>query len=493
MKGSQGPPKTHPHAHTHTHTRTDSHSEQDLHAGHPSVTVRGRFLYVCAFMLPLYCGPLNFPVTQPGQVRRSSLLIDDGRSCYCFSSANGAITTRIRVAAGVALKPCHCHLELSRLLPKPVVPRLPLSVCEYHELLLSLPPRVQNTPWELAYDTAVDGSSLQNFYRVMEEVAVANKYGIGIFVVTDRADTATRLPIPVAPPPSDTAQDPTASGAPHRKTAHQTVAAPQVSVFGCFTPQVPCLNGYSSRHARQQYYGSTETYVFRIRRTGRNAFRPPSPAASHCTTSPLLPSLVNSVESEVQLLPRASHLNRLQRQGAMENSPDNGTSGGETPPQDSWHTSHGSAAYHSPTTSEAGAQPLRLLQVHRWTGDPSNQNFVFAHLTGFGVGGGDSGPAIYMDSSLQFGTSSKHCETFDNSALHAQSAAHDSVLNHIEFRLLRMVWFTLSPDKRHPFVNMTRNAAVPCDCGRLCRPREFSSLTSSSARPQHFCDDVFYL
>lgn len=79
------------------------------------------------------------------------------------------------------------------------------------------------------------------------------------------------------------------------------------------------------------------------------------------------------------------------------------------------------------------------VQTHGWNRS-GNEEFLLSSLHFLGIGGGRDGAAIFLDESLEFGTSSVHCQTFDCPALFGR--ARDG-LHHSEFVVVRMVWFAL--------------------------------------------------
>ncbi|KPA83709.1 putative mitochondrial hypothetical protein [Leptomonas pyrrhocoris] len=172
---------------------------------------------------------------------------------------------------------CRCGLKAVQLfatsqdLPQPP---LPLSKCELHEVLLSLPPRWQNYPWRLCFDTARDGFSLSTLYRCMEAVEEqqrrAKTVAFGLLFVYQRDDAPMDPSVSAG---SSICNSPAASG--NSKSFQQVHRARSLrygalrgtlpyGVIGCFTPVVPSL----AHHAANIYFGSEESYVFRLDQLG---------------------------------------------------------------------------------------------------------------------------------------------------------------------------------------------------------------------------------
>jgi hypothetical protein len=202
--------------------------------------------------------------------------------------------------------PCQCGLRATQLFASShdvPYPALPLSKCELHEVLLSLPPRWQNYPWKLCFDTARDGFSLSSLYRSMadleEQQTRSKTVAFGLFFVHTR-DDAPLHSMTVAAYPSasgvaggdasltDAATPTTASSSRYTspvatgnsksfRTAHHSSSMRYgasrgtlpYSVIGCFTPEVPSL----AHHAANIYYGSAESTVFRLDQLGLSAQR----------------------------------------------------------------------------------------------------------------------------------------------------------------------------------------------------------------------------
>lgn len=205
---------------------------------------------------------------------------------------------------------CRCGLQATQLFASRYdvpSPPLPLSKCELHEVLQSLPPRWQNYPWQLCFDTARDGFSLSTFYRCMEGVEAqqsrAKTVAFGLFFVRTREDAPVQhagvMAYPSAASPTD-AGTPTSlvSAAPYGGSSASVslVGTPSTagnsksfsiahhsssmrygaargtlpfSVIGCFTPEVPSL----THHAANVYFGSAESSVFRLDQLGESAQR----------------------------------------------------------------------------------------------------------------------------------------------------------------------------------------------------------------------------
>ncbi|KAL7698041.1 hypothetical protein NQL31_003547 [Lotmaria passim] len=213
----------------------------------------------------------------------------------CDAALSGAALER-RVPV-----PCRCGLNAAQLfatvqdVPQPA---LPLSKCELHEVLLALPPRWQNYPWRLCFDTARDGFSLSTLYRSMEAVEKQQAQGVrtvafGLFFVHSRDDAPTR-PATVTSPSAVAAARTSVGAGGEKAAAHpasSTSSSAYISpvnfdapssflavkrssslrygaardalsygVIGCFTPEVPCL----AHRAANIYFGSAETTVFSL-------------------------------------------------------------------------------------------------------------------------------------------------------------------------------------------------------------------------------------
>jgi hypothetical protein len=155
---------------------------------------------------------------------------------------------------------CHCSLNTSALFGSAastgLVPPMPLSRCQLHELQSNLPQRYQTTIWEPMFDTSVDGFSLHHFYRQVG--AFTHSAGLCILVVTPRDEQlgAQTVPTAIASPRQhslDACPHPQVTGLDGTQQRHD-----RKSIIGCFTSEVPNL-----RHNPHQFYGSRETFVFR--------------------------------------------------------------------------------------------------------------------------------------------------------------------------------------------------------------------------------------
>lgn len=170
---------------------------------------------------------------------------------------------RVKRPQGGDHNSCHCSLNVSALCGgvRSLVPPMPLSRCQLHELQTQLPQRYHTTVWEPMFDTAVDGFSLHHFYR---QVGMFSQHSAGLclLLVTPRDEHLTMAHIADRPPPSDACapRSTSADVSPHccvsgldgTQQRHD-----RKSVIGCFTSEVPNL-----RHNPHQFYGSRETFVF---------------------------------------------------------------------------------------------------------------------------------------------------------------------------------------------------------------------------------------
>lgn len=440
---------------------------------------------------------------------------------------------------------CHCNLNLHNLfedeardIPRPIPA---LSKCELHELLRSLPPRLQNCPWRLSYDTARDGFSLRNFYRAMESVYAAEDGGLCLLFLSERR--------------GDEADGGGSTGL--------------TGVVGCFTPKVPCLASHGgSPHA---FYGSPETYVFRLRLSGRrrdyggftagsstaprsaansvrgDAFHRAADASSSGKGAEgggggpcALQHLFVDGDASSQILPTPTR--ELRRRGsAVTDEGEDRPPVAEAAAAASLHCSPCASPTHvipdvsgcfsSPHAERqrevsarlgpgavgeegnaSGGEPLAhvpLLERYSWCGDPNKRQFVLAQSHFFAIGGGKDGAALYIGENLEHCTSSTHCETFDSPPLFGVRPS--AGLRHTEAVVMRMLWFALHDDagqRRHGrFRVMTytdeevmakaeeeggsAEEVTCCPCGRRSAAVEDASV-GRARRPSHKCNDSFF-
>lgn len=446
-------------------------------------------------------------------------------------------------AAAPTVKGCGCGLDPRRVFHTLSVdyprPAPPLSKCELHEIVKALPPRLQNYPWRLRYDTAQDGSSLRNFYRAMEPVYSEGASGIGILFVRDRDTDSTSI--------------------------NSGGGVGRTGIIGCFAPQVPCLEGHGG--GQHSFYGSPDTFVFRISQAGKRVGYKGPPelvdetrTASATAVTGALPQPSRSLESSHPASLHASFGSALLNSGGGHRS---GSTCASQPVSAGYHSifidhtastqilpmpthSHRAAmggdlpAHHplrsvvaaasteapnapqerflaSPTyrksvSSPFGTQgefgappgasassmlplppPPLLLTRYRWTGNPTNRKFVLAANGCFAIGGGKDGAALYVDDTLQLCTSSLHCQTFDSPALFGRDPV--AGLRQTEMRIDRMVWFSVRDGPSGDFRVMADpiddgddgdgdkgTGALPdsmrCGCGRQC-PATNAALTRS--------------
>ncbi|KAH8613128.1 putative TLD [Trypanosoma vivax] len=317
--------------------------------------------------------------------------------------------------------PCRCTLDRESLfLHREPTPPVPLSRCELHELVLSLPRNLRNAAWDVCYDTEHDGFSLQNYYRAMQKVHEMGESGIGIFLVTEVSHDAGEHTADEHLGTSGERSD--------KDDRHLPTSPPMGAVvMGCFTPQVPCLE-----HSQRAYYGTSGTFLFKFndlsdgnidvpRREGAWNDSCYSPCGSPRHMSPTL-------------------------------SRDNDIDGGSSFPR-------------SQPCSPRHRQPPpipRLLTRYAWAGVESNSRFVVCANDFFGIGGGRDGAAIFVGENLTHGTSSAYCATFASPPLCGRPR---NSLPHSEFIIIRMVWFRLT-DQKGRFGANELFSDEPCDCGR---------------------------
>ncbi|CAG9568891.1 conserved hypothetical protein [Leishmania major strain Friedlin] len=514
--------------------------------------------------------------------------------------AGDAATSSAEVSAAVLRKEvmemdstcCCCALDAAHLFATPEdmpTPPLPLSRCELHEVLLALSPRWQSYPWRLCFDTASDGFSLSSLYRCMEAVdakqSQVKTVAFGLFFVHSREDAALTNAQTASPVDSLSASStspsyalwPPTAGAPHSFCeAHHSSSrrygaahgALQHSVLGCFTPEVPCLG----RHAANIYFGSTDTFVFRL---------------DQLSCAPSRGAWMATDVEKKQSSQRAQQQEQQQQHGkaaephtcapatstrAVGAAPaygyaklalaDDDIAGVPVPMPsrvtiehagDSKHAVDKSMVHSSPllppsevppllnpsplraavvSSSNAAAmssvhgapdivvpsprgrwhrllrpvQPARvvphapLLEKFTWCGNMHNRKFIVCNPHFFAIGGGQSGAALYVDEALQYGTSSTWCETFNapclfgprmgsadvssvpslvqsymsgNDSPSGGPARPTSGLPHVEFAISRVVWFSVTEDKRTLRMMSAADASLPsaeahrCGCGRF--------------------------
>ncbi|RHW71301.1 hypothetical protein DPX39_070066300 [Trypanosoma brucei equiperdum] len=320
---------------------------------------------------------------------------------------------------------CSCCLDLDALFPnRRPSPPLPLTRCEYHELLMALPPHLHHSPWDTCFDTEQDGFSLQNFYRTMKEINDDGDGGIGIFVVTKRA--------PECGEPTQRHSDVECESGIGNEA--RSCEANQV-VLGCFTPQVPCLG--RSQHA---FFGTGETFVFTY-------------------------ADMNDVDARRSRNIRDELSSAVNFPGCEEDS------------------EAGSDAVHKHTRARKPTVNS-MLSTYTWVGKESNKRFVVCARDFFGIGRGRDGAAIYIDENILFGTSSMHCATFDSPPLCGWT---QSPLPHSEFTVMRMLWFRVGRGMSI-LTDVKLLKQLPCDCGRRlernsesCTARVLHAVDDASA------------
>lgn len=86
------------------------------------------------------------------------------------------------------------------------------------------------------------------------------------------------------------------------------------------------------------------------------------------------------------------------------------------------------------------------LQIYRWGG--KNEDFLVCSSRFVGIGGGEHGAAIFIDSELQIATSSAQCQTFDSPPLHGTPYRG---LHHSELLIRQTMWFALEEHSFAPF------------------------------------------
>eukprot|EP00796_Vickermania_ingenoplastis_P010864 gene10864-7530_t len=233
----------------------------------------------------------------------------------------------------------------------------PIRRDEFKQILHTLPQRYQFYQWNMVYDTAIHGCSLQNFYRSMDATFLEDAGAIGLFLVRDHTEAHE------------------STGGVHENSSPANASC---SIIGCFTPVVPCeiLRGTS-------HEGSPETQVFRL----------------------------ETVEE-----PQATT-------AAQPSKP------------------YGIFSKHVPSTPPPPKGKSRRIKSYRWCRDLSNNRFLRCHATYLSIGGGEHGPALWIDANIQNGTSSRFCETFRCPPLFGTAP---SSLPHSEFRIERMLWVAMN-------------------------------------------------
>ncbi|KPI86126.1 hypothetical protein ABL78_4818 [Leptomonas seymouri] len=468
-----------------------------------------------------------------------------------------------------ATAPCKCGLQAAQLFAAcrdAPQPPLPLSKCELHEVLLSLPPRWQNYPWKLCFDTARDGFSLSSLYRCMDAVEDqqmrANTVAFGLFFVCTRGDTLLRSAAAVPPTSASSSLGGSLLKSGNLRSLYTAQRSASLrcgaargslpyGVIGCFTPEVPSL----LRHTANVYYGSAESYVFRLDQldtsshrgdwmlrgfdlmTGGRAAeaaaaggsgaeaggasrqcRRHTPTDGMPTSVQQLAQMANSVSYAHVPVPMPTRMMMEHFAGGArapeESEPVGGGNADAHPPLSGASAgsvlAEGSPAFHVPATVAAHAdasaacaassnpitpsrhgegaaapRPLHvpplhivprapLLSKYGWSGQPYNRKFIVCNPHFLALGAGSSGAALHVDENLQFGTSSNWCETYSSPSLfgartpestpvslltsptHQAAAAvatdpsrgATNSLPHREFAISRVVWFTITEDRR---------------------------------------------
>ncbi|KAG5486747.1 hypothetical protein LSCM1_08003 [Leishmania martiniquensis] len=501
---------------------------------------------------------------------------------------------------------CRCALDAAQLFATPADvpnPPLPLSRCELHEVLLALSPSWQSYPWRRCFDTATDGFSLSSLYRCMEVVeskqSQVKTVAFGLFFVQSREDAALSIAQYASPSESISSSPlrPSGSVSPAAGDASRSFRAaqrfsslrygaahstPLHRVLGCFTPEVPCLG----RHPANIYFGSTDTFVFRLdqlscapsrgawmvtdvekrqrqlqaadslafRALKRSAAAPPTCAPATATaaaaTTPAYgyARLADFDEGEAGVpVPMPSRMTiehfpcpqHPVDPSAMASSPLSPPC--ETSPMRAALVCLSNAAavpgvanaadvaVQSPVVRRRrpprALPPTRtvplapLLEKFRWCGHASNKRFIVCNPHFFAIGGGKNGAALYVDETLQYGTSSLWCETFNAPSLfrprissseasptsspapppfcgedglregpHATAPApaggastrQSCGLPHVEFIISRVVWFSITEDKRDMRTMSPLDASFSCAEAHLCGCGRCSSTNVGS-------------
>lgn len=277
----------------------------------------------------------------------------------------------------------------------PVQRTFPLSKTDLENILRTLPDQYRFFHWKVVFDTVESGCSLLHFYRAMNAVGDEEAPGIGIFIVR---------PLVEGPPTSSSGHETARSSGGGGREGQKAAGHPNSStaqVIGCFTPVVPCEHLLGLHHA-----GASQTYVFRLEDAPTSA-------------------------SNMSVYRRAA-LKVLEQHSSLLHSV-------------------------LPTRSEMGpaaASPPpspQIIRVYRWQAASLNNRFLRVDGNGLSIGGGSQGAAIWVNPTLDRGTSSRFCETFCCPSLVQATNAHSSqgaasTLLHTEFELDRMIW--LAADKR---------------------------------------------
>ncbi|KAK7201440.1 hypothetical protein NESM_000206800 [Novymonas esmeraldas] len=502
-------------------------------------------------------------------------------------------------AAAAAAAPrtcCRCALDAAQLFASSGdVPRppLPLSRCELHEVLLSLPPRWQVYPWRLCFDTAVDGVSLASLYRrlavVEAQQSQVRTVALGIFFVHDRDDAGTVTAATSTNTSCGASPLSACSSAAHsyRMAARQpsarrygaAAATRSHSVIGCFTPEVPSLH----QRLANIYYGSTDTTVFRLDQlqpdSARGAWmasdmeqRGSSQRGSTAATTAAAAAaaavqsfgyatfataddvaaaaapvpLPSRVTIEHPTCPRRRADEPAKRPPSLFTTA--GANNGSSRSRSTTATAVATpstvrvpAALSSPTSALARRRrPLvvpeaPLLERFTWCGRADNRRFIVCNPQFVAIGGGKSGAALYVDEALQYGTSSRWCETFnapclvgprvaataDSPSSTATSPSSTATspssrgggdgggvgggggggrggrssadnLSHREFAISRVVWFSIVEDKRtlrtmtnpDPLASETPHN---CGCGRCGHTDEEEDVVTAGVAATARC------
>lgn len=275
-------------------------------------------------------------------------------------------------------------------------PPFPISPTEFKAILQALPPRFHFYQWSVVFDTTRHGCSLHHFYRMMNHIYYSEAGAIGLFLVRKRTDDPKGS---LNADFSSTSTGPLHYGASSAFDLKRVVkndnnepsadrsSQDQIGIVGCFTPTVPCEQLIGVPHA-----GSPETFVFSLE--------------SEATGRP------GSVSTSV-----ASMWNSIR--GTQE------------------------VRFHSsPTNSVLPEVKDRRLRVYRWGKEASVYNrFMRCQRDGMSFGGGEHGPALWVDEQIEKGTSSRFCQTFRSPPLFG---AVSHALSHSEFQIERMVWLAMN-------------------------------------------------
>lgn len=290
-------------------------------------------------------------------------------------------------------------------------PPFPVSPMELKAILQALPPRFHYYHWSVVYDTTRHGCSLHHFYRMMNHIYYSEAGGIGLFLVRQRLDRKGHEVAPstlIDSSPLDPKVSMTSNGSFSKKGTEGEVhpiadggEGGVTGIIGCFTPTVPCEQLIGIPHA-----GSPETFIFSLdERPEENTSMPTS-----------MSSMWNSFRraKEIRFHP-------------------------------------------SPTSSTPNRGHDRRLRVHRWGKEASAHNrFMRCQHDGMSFGGGEHGPALWVDHQLEKGTSSRFCQTFRSPPLFGV-ISHS--LSHTEFQIERMVW--LAMNTRHALHAASSSGEMP--------------------------------